>query len=139
MWEEMATNKVMDVAEHYALADKCARVEEGRRLPREDTGIEVDPEDDDAATTPKKEGRKRNRKRKGKVLLDVEGSTIVVHPRRLRLRALTRRLPDFPCAKPWWLLTRPGPPGSNMARSTAPGAMTSESANKLSSLSRRKN
>ena len=36
MWEEMAMNKVRDIAELYALADKCARAEEGRRLPEEE-------------------------------------------------------------------------------------------------------
>jgi hypothetical protein len=45
MREELAMNKVRDVAELYALADKCAQAEEGRRLPREDTGAGVDSED----------------------------------------------------------------------------------------------
>ena len=61
------------VNELYTLADKCARAEEGRRLPGEDAGAEVDSEDDDAAT-PGKKGRKRNRKRKGKTVMAIEGS-----------------------------------------------------------------
>ena len=38
------------VNELYTLVDKCARTEQGRRLPGED-GIEVDSEDDDDATS----------------------------------------------------------------------------------------
>jgi hypothetical protein len=68
MWEEMAINKVRDIAELYALANKCAHAEEGRRFPGEDPGAAVDSEDDDAST-PKKKGRKR----KGKAVLAVEG------------------------------------------------------------------
>jgi hypothetical protein len=72
MREELALNKVRDVAELYALADKCARAEEGRRLPGKDASVEVDSEDEDAATS-KKKGRRRNKKRKGKAVLAVEG------------------------------------------------------------------
>ena len=36
----MATCKIRDVSELYALADKCARAEEGRRLPGENIGAE---------------------------------------------------------------------------------------------------
>jgi hypothetical protein len=72
MREELAMNKVRDVAELYALADKCARAEEGRRLPGEDAGAGVDSEDEGATT--KKKGRRRNLKRKGKAVLAVEGS-----------------------------------------------------------------
>ena len=66
-------NKVRDVAELYALADRCARAEEGRRFPGEDAGAEIDSEGEDATTSTKK-GRRRNRKRKGKAVLAVEGS-----------------------------------------------------------------
>ena len=38
MREEMAMCKIRDVSELYALADKCARAEEGRRLPGENVG-----------------------------------------------------------------------------------------------------
>ena len=38
MREEMAMCKIRDVGELYALADKCARAEEGRKLPGENTG-----------------------------------------------------------------------------------------------------
>jgi hypothetical protein len=73
MQEKMNVRLPKTNNELYTLADKCARAEEGRRLPGEDAGAEVDSEDDDAAT-PKKKGRKRNRKRKGKTVMAVEGS-----------------------------------------------------------------
>ena len=38
--EELAMNKVKDVAELYVLADRCARAEEGRKYPGEDAGAE---------------------------------------------------------------------------------------------------
>ena len=73
MCEELAMNKVKDVAELYVLADRCARAEEGRKYPGEDAGAETDYTDEDAAT-PKRKGWRRNRKRKGKTVLAVEGS-----------------------------------------------------------------
>jgi hypothetical protein len=72
MREELAMNKVRDVAELYTLADKCARAKEGRRLPGEDTGAGVDSEDEGATT--KKKGHRHNQKCKGKAMLAVEGS-----------------------------------------------------------------
>ena len=39
------------VKELYTLVDKCARVEEGRKLPREEDGINIDSQDDDEATS----------------------------------------------------------------------------------------
>ena len=72
MREELAMNKVKDVAELYVLADRCARAEEGRKYPSEDAGAETDSTSDTA--TPMKKGRCRNRKRKGKAVLAVEGS-----------------------------------------------------------------
>ena len=64
--------KVKDVAELYVLADRCARAEEGRKYPGEDAGAETDSTGDTA--TPVKKGRRRNKKRKGKTVLAVEGS-----------------------------------------------------------------
>jgi hypothetical protein len=73
MREELAMNKVRDIGELYALADKCARAEEGRKLPGEDVGAGGSSESDGAA--PAKKGRRRsNRKRKGKAVLAVEQS-----------------------------------------------------------------
>ena len=66
-------NKVKYVAELYVLADRCARAEEGRKYPGEDAGAETDSTDEDAAA-PTKKGRRRNRKRKGKIMLAVKGS-----------------------------------------------------------------
>ena len=73
MREELAMNKVKDVAELYVLADRCARAEEGRKYPGEDAGAETDSRDEDTTALTKK-GRRRNRKHKGKVVLAVEGS-----------------------------------------------------------------
>ena len=73
MREELAMNKVKDVAKLYVLADRCARAEEGRKYPGEDAGAETDSTDEDTAA-PTKKGRRRNRKRKGKAVLAVEGS-----------------------------------------------------------------
>ena len=62
--------KIRDVSELYALADKCARAEEGRRLPGEDTGAGGSDSEDAAPT---RKGRRRNkRRRKGKEVLAVE-------------------------------------------------------------------
>ena len=73
MREELAMNKVKDMDELYVLADRCARAEEGRKYPGEDAGAETDSTDEDAAT-PTKKGRRRNKKRKGKPVLAVQGS-----------------------------------------------------------------
>lgn len=72
MLEELAMNKVRDVAELYVLADWCARAEEGRKYPGEDAGVETDSTDDTA--TPARKGWHHNRKRWGKIVLAVEGS-----------------------------------------------------------------
>ena len=61
------------MAEIYVLAVTCTRAEEGRKYPGEDAGAETDSTDEDT-TAPMKKGRRRNRKRKGKAVLAVEGS-----------------------------------------------------------------
>lgn len=58
MREEMSINKVRDVAELYALANKCARAEEGRRLPVEDAGTVVDSDDNENVPDSSNRGRK---------------------------------------------------------------------------------
>src|SRR6187401_3445754 len=63
MREEMAMTKIRDVSELYALADKCARAEEGRKLPGEDAGAGGSDSDDAA---PAKKSRRRNNRKKGK-------------------------------------------------------------------------
>ena len=73
MREELAMNKVADVAELYVLADRCTRAEEGRNYPGEDAGAGSDSGDEDNVTSAKK-GRRCNRKRKGKTVLAVEES-----------------------------------------------------------------
>ena len=64
--------KIRDVSELYALADKCARAEEGRRLPGENIGAEGSDSEDAAPT--RKTRRRNNRRRKGKEVLVVEQS-----------------------------------------------------------------
>jgi hypothetical protein len=73
MRAQMNIEQVKTVNDLYALADQCARAEEGRRLPGKDAGAGGDSEDDDAST-PKKTGQKRNRKHKGKTVMAVEGA-----------------------------------------------------------------
>ena len=64
--------KIRDVSELYALADKCPRAEEGRRLPGEDTGA-GGTDSEDAA--PARKNRRRNKKKKkNKEVLVVEQS-----------------------------------------------------------------
>ena len=72
MREEMAMCKIRDVSELYALADKCARAEEGRRLPGENVG--AGGSDSEDAAPARKNRRRNNRKRKGKEVLVVEQS-----------------------------------------------------------------
>src|SRR6187399_3314786 len=72
MREEMAMCKIRDASELYALADKCARAEEGRKLPGEDTGARGTDSEDVAPA--KKNRRRNNRKKKGKDVLVVEQS-----------------------------------------------------------------
>src|SRR4051812_38402872 len=72
MREEMAMSKIKDVSELYALADKCARAEEGRKLPGESIGAEGSDSED--AAPAKKNRQRNNKKRKGKDVLVVEQS-----------------------------------------------------------------
>ena len=64
--------KIRDVSELYALADKCARAEEGRKLPGENT--EAGGSDSEDAALAKKNRRRNNRKKKGNEVLVVEQS-----------------------------------------------------------------
>ena len=48
------------VKELYTLVDKCARMEEGRKLPGEEDCTNPDSEDEDESTSQK--GKKRGRK-----------------------------------------------------------------------------
>ena len=64
--------KIRDVSELYALADKCARAEEGRRLPGENIGAGGSDSEDTAPA--RKNRRRNNRKKKGKEVLVVEQS-----------------------------------------------------------------
>ena len=72
MREEMAMCKIKVVSELYALADKCARAEEGRKLPGENIGAGGSDSEDTAPA--RKNRRRNNRKKKGKDVLVVEQS-----------------------------------------------------------------
>ena len=61
------------VKELYTLVDKCARMEEGRKLPGEEDCINMDSEDDDESTSQKK-SKKHNKRPKHKAVMTVEGS-----------------------------------------------------------------
>jgi hypothetical protein len=73
MQEKMNIKLPRNVSELYTLADKCARAQEGRRLHGEDAGGEVDSKDDDTAS-PKRKSQRRNKKRKGRIVMAVESS-----------------------------------------------------------------
>ena len=62
--------------ELYTLVGKCARMGEGRKLPGEEDCINVDSEDDGESTSQKKI-KKRNKRRKDKAVMTVEGSGIL--------------------------------------------------------------
>ena len=64
MREEMVMCKIRDVSELYALADKCTRAEEGRRLPGENIGAGgSDSEDAADKEKPAAEQQKEERQR----------------------------------------------------------------------------
>ena len=63
------------VKELYTLVDKCARMEEGRKLPGEEDCINVDLENEDESTSQRK-GKKRSKKPRDKAVMTVEGSGI---------------------------------------------------------------
>ena len=63
------------VKELYTLVDKCARVEEGRKIPGEEDGVDIDSEDDDETTSQKKKNKKRNKKRRDKAVVAIERSS----------------------------------------------------------------
>ena len=61
------------VKELYTLVDKCAQMEEGRKLPEEEDYINIDLEDDDESTSQNK-SKKCNKRCKDKVVMTVAGS-----------------------------------------------------------------
>ena len=61
------------VKELYTLVDKCAQMEEGRKLPGEEDCTNVDSEDDDESTSQKK-SKKRSKKQKDNAMMTIEGS-----------------------------------------------------------------
>jgi hypothetical protein len=64
-------NTIRDIGKLYALTNKCARAEEGRKLPGEDVGTGASSETEGVALV--RRGRWRNsKKHKGKALLAAE-------------------------------------------------------------------
>ena len=61
------------VKEVHTLEDKCARMEEGRKLPGEEDCTNVDSEDEDESTSQRK-SKKRSKKPRDKAVMNVEGS-----------------------------------------------------------------
>ncbi|KAI5006409.1 hypothetical protein ZWY2020_033652 [Hordeum vulgare] len=76
----------------YTLANKCARAEEGRRLPGEHAGIKVDSDDDEDAPGSKGRNRKHNKKRKVKALLVIEGSSSLSTGKKAKVETPAREL-----------------------------------------------
>ena len=115
------------VKELYTLVDKCARMEEGRKLPGEEDCINVDSEDEDESTSQRK-GKKHNKKPRDKAVMTVEGSGMPSTGKKAKVHAL-------PAGKP---LPRKklGKVMGRTARSTGPRAMTFRSVTGLTSLSR---
>ncbi|SPT21169.1 unnamed protein product [Triticum aestivum] len=72
MREELAMCKIRDVSELYALADRCARAEEGRKFPGESTG--AGGSDSEDAAPAKRSRRRNNRKKQNNEVLVVEQS-----------------------------------------------------------------
>ena len=60
------------VKELYTLVDKCARVDEGKKLPREEDCVNIDSEDDDEATSQKKKNKKHSKRLKDKAVMTTE-------------------------------------------------------------------
>ena len=69
MREKLNTRKVRTVAELFELADKCARAEEGRKIPGVDTA-----DSGEKVGTSSGADKRKNRKRKTKAVLAVESS-----------------------------------------------------------------
>lgn len=136
MREEMNITKVRTINELYALADKCACAEEGRQLPGEDAGAEVDSEDDDASTQ-KKKGRKCNRKCKGKAVMAVEGSRIT--GKKAKTEGADKETIVCTCSLEATADEKAKEPMVHTARFTTTKAMISRSAGKRSSLPKSRN
>ena len=124
MHEELAMNKVKDVAELYVLAERCARAEEGRKYPGEDAGAETDSTGDTA--TPAKKGRRRNRKRKGKAILAVEGSDDTGTIKKTKASDPGKEVAGCDACRALGLPISQEAPTSSTARSTAPRATISK-------------
>jgi hypothetical protein len=71
---KMSVRLPKTVNELYTLEDKCARAEEGRRLPGEEEGGGIDSKDDDETSNSKGKGKKNNKKQRDKSVLVVENS-----------------------------------------------------------------
>ena len=109
--------------ELYTLVDKCARMEEGRKLFGEEDCINIDSEEDDESTSQRK-GKKRNKKPRDKIVMTVEGCGTPSTGKKAKADAPARKLPRaLPAGKPLpW--RKPGKVMGHTARSTGPRATT---------------
>ena len=123
------------VKELYTLVDKCARMEEGRKLPGEEDCINVDSEDEDESASQRK-GKKHNKKPRDKAVMTVEGSGTPSTGKKAKAEAPARKLPRaLPAEKPL-LLKKLGKVMGRIARSTGQRATIFRSAIRSNSWSR---
>jgi hypothetical protein len=136
MREELAMNKVRSIAELYALADKCVRAEEGRKLPGKAVGAGGESEEDDA--TPPTKNWRWNKKRKGKTVLAVEESSNPGAAKKAKVDNPGKELAGCVSCQALAAADRSENSASSIARSIAPRATISRIAGKLNNLSRSK-
>jgi hypothetical protein len=126
------------VNELYTLVDKCARVEEGRKLPGEEDCVDIDSEDDDETISKKKKNKKHNKKCKDKTVMTVEGSGMPSTGKKAKAEPPARRLPHALTFGRQRLPRKLGTVMDHTARFIGPRAMISRSVIRLSSSSRGK-
>src|SRR4051812_29356885 len=100
MREELAMNKVKDVAEIYVLADRCARAKEGRKYPGKDTGAKTDSRTKTPPPRRRRAGAATGSVR-ARLCLLLRDPAILAPPRRPRLTTPGGRLSGAPPAGPW--------------------------------------
>ena len=123
------------VKELYTLVDKCARMEEGRKLPGEEDCTTVDSEDEDESTSQKK-SKKRSKRRKDKAVMTVKGSGTPNTGKKAKSKAPGKEAVVCADCREAALPRRLGKATSRTARFIRPRAMTFKSVIRLSSLSR---
>ena len=120
------------VKELYTLVDKCARMEEGRRLPEEEDCANVHSEDEDDSTTQKK-SKKRSKKWRDKAVMTVEGSGAPSTGKRAKAEAPGKEAATCTVC---WEAAAAEKVGGHTARFIGPRATTFKNVTKLISLSK---